>query len=337
MNIPIKAGKSKKSVLACAGIVSILLIVSTLLAACAPMEVIKTVELEKEVVRTVEVMKEGEIVVVQGQEQPAARPQGTQVASEESDSNTVLTAYNSALPAMIIKDGSIDLLVADTDRAVDQVTALAQQQGGYVISSNTWIEDGYKYADFRLGVPSGLFEQTMSALRRLGVQVLNEASSGQDVSSEYADLQTRLTNLEATAARVRSFLEDAKTVEEALQVNNTLSQLEAEMAQIKGQMKFYEGRSAYSTISVSFKPQRPTPTPTLTPTPTPTPTSTPRWNPGGTFQDAAKTSVKFMQGTADALIWIVVILWPLILLAGIVLYFYIRRKKSKKHPKEISS
>ena len=334
MNTPIKAGKSKKSVLACAGIVSILLIVSTLLAACAPMEVIKTVELEKEVVRTVEVMKE---IVVEGQEQPAAKPQGTQVASGESDSNTVLTAYNSAQPAMIIKDGSIDLLVADTDRAVDQVTALAQQQGGYVISSNTWIEDGYKYADFRLGVPSGLFEQTMSALRRLGVQVLNEASSGQDVSSEYADLQTRLTNLEATAARVRSFLEDAKTVEEALQVNNTLSQLEAEMAQIKGQMKFYEGRSAYSTISVSLKPQRPTPTPTLTPTLTPTPTSTPRWNPGGTFQDAAKTSVKFMQGTVDALIWIVVMLWPLILLAGIVLYFYIRRKKSKKHSKEISS
>jgi hypothetical protein len=165
--------------------------------------------------------------------------------------------------------------------------------------------------------------------------VINETSSGQDVSSEYADLQTRLTNLEATAARVRAFLDEAKTVEEALQVNSTLSQLEAEMAQIKGQMKFYEGRSAYSTISVSLKPQRPTPTPTLTPTLTPTPTSTPRWNPGETFKDAGKTSVKFMQGTVDALIWIFVMLWPFILLAGIFLFFFFRHRKSKKQPKKL--
>lgn len=319
-----------KTIRVMSSISGILLIITILLSACSapPQEVIKTVEVAKVIEKPLD---------AEGAAEKPAVPQATQVASGESSSDKVLTSYTAGQPAMIIKDGSIDLLVADTDRAVDQVISLAQQQGGYVISSNTWSEDGYKYADFRLGVPSGLFEQTMSALRRLGVQVINETSSGQDVSSEYADLQTRLTNLEATAARVRSFLEDAKTVEEALQVNNTLSQLEAEMAQIKGQMKFYEGRSAYSTISISLKPQRPTPTPTLTPTPTPTPTATPRWNPGETFQDAAKTSVKFMQGTVDALIWILVMLWPFIILAGIAVYFFFRRRKVKKHYKETVS
>lgn len=310
---------------------AVLLLVGALLGACSPPqrsapEVIRTVEIGMEVEKQVMPTMAAE----RAPEQPALpQVQATVVAQAESDGSAALVSYTGQSP-MIIKDGSIDLLVADTERAIDQVTTLAQQQGGYVISSNSYVEGSFKFANFRLGVPSGMFEQTMAALRRLGVQVINESSSGQDVSSEYADLQTRLTNLEATAARVRSFLDEAETVEDALRVNATLSQLEKEIAQIKGMMKFYEGRSAFSTITVNLSPQRPTPTPTLTPTTTPTPTSTPGWNPGETFQNASKTSVRLYQGLMDLLIWIIAILWPLIVLAGVGLFFFFRRRKTKK-------
>ncbi len=68
-------------------------------------------------------------------------------------------------------------------------------------------------------------------------------------------MQSRLVNLEATAARVREFLTDAKTVEESLRINATLSDLEGQIEQVKGQMKFYEDRAAFSTISVTLQPQ----------------------------------------------------------------------------------
>jgi hypothetical protein len=309
---------------------TVLLLIGGLLGACSPPQM----QAPAPVIRTVEVAVEKEVVGMptmaaeRAPEQPAI-PQATQVAQAEGEGSLLLTSYSGQSP-MIIKDGSIDLLVADTDRVIDQVVSLAQQQGGYVISSNSYVEGGFKFASFRLGVPSGMFEQTMAALRRLAIQVINESSSGQDVSSEYADLQTRLTNLEATAARVRSFLDEADTVEDALRVNATLSQLEKEIAQIKGMMKFYEGRSAFSTITVSLSPQRPTPTPTLTPTLTPTPTPTPGWNPGGTFQNASKTSVRLYQGLMDLLIWIVALFWPLLVLVGVGLFFFFRRRKAKK-------
>jgi hypothetical protein len=233
---------------------------------------------------------------------------------------------------MIIKDAAIELLVQDTDVAVDRVTTLAADQGGYLLSSKSWLTDGYRYAEMRMGVPSAIFENTLTQLRKMGIQVLNEEASGQDVSSEYADLQSRLVNLEATAARVRDFLAQAKTVEESLRINQQLSELEGQIEQVKGQMKFYEGRAAYSTITVLLTPFIPTPTPGPTATPTPTPTPTPAWNPGRTARSAGNAMIELIKFTIDMLIWAVFLLWPFALLAGIVWYFYRRRQRKKAQP-----
>ena len=219
---------------------------------------------------------------------------------------------------MVIKDAEIDLLVDNTDIAVSQVTQIAGDYGGYIISAQTFIRNDNKFATLRLGIPSGNFETVLNNLRKVGIKVIEETASGKDVTAEYIDLESRLENLEATAARVRGFLEEADTVEEALEVNQELSKLEQEIERIKGQMRFYEGRAAFSTITVSIEPQRPTPTPTPTLTPTPTPTPTPGWNPVGVFEDSVGVLEKLLKGTINVLIWIIVIFGPLLLIAVLI-------------------
>lgn len=235
---------------------------------------------------------------------------------------------------MIIKDGLMDLLVADPDVALERVVQLAADQGGYIVSSRVWMDQGYKNAEIRMGVPSMTFEDTMNKLRRFGVEVLNEQASGQDVSAEYNDLQSQLVNLEATAARVREFLDQSKTVEESLRINATLSDLEGQIEQVKGQMKFYEDRSAYSTIAVTLKPQMLTPTPTLTPTVTPSPTPTPGWNPGTTVTSASKVMIDILKGLIDLAIWAAFLLWPFVLIGLIAWLIYrgVRRKNTPTPP-----
>ena len=230
-----------------------------------------------------------------------------------SNINTMPNAERAAFASshMIIKNGDVKLLVEDTDIAIDRATQTIGDMGGYIISSRVWYQphydgENYKYATITIGVPVDQFERTLSRLRGLAVKVLDETASGEDVTNQFVDLQSQVTNLEATRDRIKSFLEDAKTVDEALRINQELANVEAQIEQIKGQMNYLQDRSAYSTITVNFEPVLPELI--ATPTPTPVPNV---WQPGETFNNAKKSVTVAYQGIIDFLIWVLVVFVPI--------------------------
>jgi hypothetical protein len=242
---------------------------------------------------------------------------------------------------MIIKNAVLKLQIIDTEVAIDGVTQIAGDLGGYIISSRVWYQttmgQSQKYAAVTLGVPAGQFEFAMRRLRGLAIKVLDETASGEDVTDQYVDLQSQLANLDATRNRILTFLDDAKTVNEALQINQELTKIEQQIEEIKGRINYLQGRSAYSTITISLEPPPPEIVPTLTPTPiptaTPTPTPTPiPWKPGETFNRASDTLVTIYQALINLLIWILVVVVPL--LAPLVVIgwgvWYLVKRRSKK-------
>lgn len=212
---------------------------------------------------------------------------------------------------LIIKNADIRLLVADTDVAIDRTTQLVGDLGGYIVSSRVWYQDYFghnlKYAAITIGVPVEQFERALNRLRGLALRVVDESASGEDVTDQYVDLQSQLLNLEATRERIKSFLDQAQNVDEALRINQQLSEIERQIEQIKGQINYLSDRSAYSTITVNFEPELPEIV--STPTPTPTPVA---WDPGQTFDDAKKTVTSAYQGIFDFLIWFMVVLVPVL-------------------------
>jgi len=234
---------------------------------------------------------------------------------------------------LIIKNGEMNLIVADTDRALDQITSVAVEAGGYVISSRAWQQGTLKYAALTIGVPVDQFEATQRRLRGLAAQVVSDTASGQDVSDEYVDLQSRVTNLEATAARIREFLKQATDAEQALAVNGKLTEVEAELEQVKGRMAYLKDRAAYSTLTINLEPQRATPTPT--PSPSPTPTATPDvWQPDRTLAAAGTRLDRMLRGFGDLAIWFGVTILPFatpVLIVG-GLGWRSRRKQTSKPP-----
>ncbi len=278
-------------------------------------------------------------------EQPAAAESAGQAdtAKEESAPSSDLSAapiYNTGADAehaafadshMIIKNGDIKLLVEDTDIAIDRATQVIGDLGGYIISSRVWYQpyydgENYKYATITIGVPVDQFERTLNRLRGLAVKVLDETASGEDVTNQFVDLQSQVANLEATRDRIKSFLDQAQTVDEALRINQELSNVEAQIEQIKGQMNYLEDRSAYSTITVNFEPVLPE----LISTPTPTPTPN-VWRPDETFKDAKKAVTYAYQGIVDFLIWVFVVFIPIfappVLIVWALWKFFTRKPK----------
>lgn len=278
-----------------------------------------------------EVVKEEVVVEATTVVEVAAEVMAT-VPAAAGDSGSGAQAIPRA-QRMIIKNAELELLVKDTDVALDGVTITASEYGGYIVSSHTWYEDGFKFATVRLGVPVTEFENVLRRLRGLALKVTSEVASGEDVTDQYVDLQSRLTNLKATQDRIREFLDRAQTVEEALKVNKQLSEVEAQIEEIQGQLNYMKDRAAFSTINVQLNPERPTPTPTPTSTPTPTPTPV-AWRPGETFQDASSVLTSILKGLGNLLIWVLVVLGPFLvpLLLIIWLIVWLRRRKTRPAP-----
>lgn len=226
---------------------------------------------------------------------------------------------------LIIKDGRLTVVVDNTETAVNVATNLVVELGGYIISQNVHDDtQGYRFAAMRLAVPVTQFETAMRELRSLG-QVTNESSSGTDVTDEFVDLNSRLTNLHLTRDRLRSFLDQAENVTETLAVNEELKQVEEEIAVIQGRINFLQDRSAFSTIDLTINPWIPTPTATATATATPTPTATPLptaevWRPGDTARVAAVRLQDSAQNTADFAIYNGIVCGPWLLLLLLFAY-----------------
>lgn len=274
-------------------------------------------------------------------EAPAAQPEGE--SAQKSDAGAVPSpedgfvdtgsglvdpnVYAAGTGRMIIKNAEIKLLVEDTDVAIDRTTQIVGDLGGYIISSRAWYQDwmdgkSYKYATLTMGVPVTQFERGLSRLRGLSIKILDETASGEDVSSQYVDLQSQLTNLEATRDRIKGFLEQTTNVDEALRINQELANVEAQIEQIKGQMKYLSDRSAYSTITVNFEPELPEIEPDPTPTPNP-------WDPGRTFENAQKSVTFAYQGIVDFLIWFFVVIVPIFAPPILIVWAVLRLLKRK--------
>ena len=250
------------------------------------------------------------------------QPMPTSAAFEIADQSGDLTVIERS-NRMIVKNADVRLMVKDTDSAIDRATQIVGDAGGYIVSSRVWYQDYYgnnlKYATITIGIPVDEFERALVRLRDLAVQVVDENASGDDVTEQYVDLQSQLVNLEATRARIQEFLKDAKTIDEALRINQELANIEAQIEQIKGRMNYLSDRSAYSTITINLEPEFPmlTPTPTATPQPTATPIP---WKPGDTFKDAKNTVTVAYQGIANFLIWLVVVIVPIVLPPALILW-----------------
>jgi len=270
---------------------------------------------------------------------PAAKIEGGGAANTLPDNATIQTGTEALTSAqrdrMIIKNAEIKLLVEKTDNSIDRSIQVISDVGGYIVSSKVWYQEAngenYKFASITIGVPVDQFETAMRRLRGLAIRVLDENASGQDVTSEYVDLQSQLGNLEATRDRIRSFLDDAKSVEESLRINQELTNIEGQIEQVKGRMNFISNRSAYSTITVNFEPDIPAATPI--PTPTVVPTSTPKpWNPGETMNRATGAVTGIYQRFVELAIWFFIVFIPLIAPPALIVWgiYKLATRKGKK-------
>jgi hypothetical protein len=263
---------------------------------------------------------EGEFALAGAPAQPAATM--APAAEPAADTANQVPANQQRL---IIRNAEMTIVATDTEAALTQIAQMAENGGGWVVSSNVYqSSETTKTGYVQIRVPSEGFQSVLDAIAGLAVRVESLSTSGQDVTEEYVDLSSQLANLEATAARVRAFLDDATRVEDALAVNAELSRLENDIAIIKGRMQYLQQSSAFSSITVN-----------VTPDELSQPIVVAGWQPSGVAKQAIETLVSALQALANLVIWLVIVALPILLLILIpfaLILWLIRRLRRRERP-----
>lgn len=160
---------------------------------------------------------------------------------------------------LVIRTAALSLQVESVREAESRVRATADALGGYVVSSETSGDESFLTARVVFRVPADRFDEALSGVQGLAKKVLARSVSGEDVTEEFVDLESRLRTLEATRDRLLDLLARAETVEEALSVNTALTDVQGQVEQVTGRMQYLRQSAALSTVTVELHPVPVTP------------------------------------------------------------------------------
>ena len=231
-------------------------------------------------------------------------------------------ALNSQTRA-VARDAKMSLRVENIRAAFARVTALVSDlDGEFVESSDMSGEEAggaLAHATVRLRIANARLDSAMSKARELG-EVVHEQTDARDVTDQLVDLDARIRNEQRVEAELLELLasRDDAPLADVLKVRDSLSSVRLRIEQLSGQRAAVSQRVALSTFTISISVQA-----------APVEREVERGYLSAQISDAWTSAGRTL---ADSLAWLVevivggAIFWAIILVAGIVLVRFLRRR-----------
>ncbi|KZZ83130.1 DUF4349 domain-containing protein [Bacillus sp. SJS] len=180
---------------------------------------------------------------------------GGKAETEQAASDNKEQALQTPSNRKIIYTADMVIEVKDFDKAYQNIQNEAQSAGGYVVSTNSNVsgeESGLNEGTMTLRIPQEKFSGFLSSMEKGAYKILQKNISGQDVTEEFVDLESRLKAKEAVEARLLEFMKGAGKTEDLLAISKDLSAVQEEIEQLKGRMKYLQNQTDLSTITIQL-------------------------------------------------------------------------------------
>jgi hypothetical protein len=238
--------------------------------------------------------------------------------AQTNTSGSTSSSDQAAVDRIVIRNATLSIVVTDPFKAMDTIAALAGQMGGFVVSSNAYkvsLDNGGEAPEARITIRvlaeklNDSLQQVKSLTKNPSTDVLSENVTGQDVTKEFTDLQSRLKNLQQAEEQLREIMASATKSEDVLNIFNQLTQVREQIEVTQGQINYYKEASNLSAIEVTIKSAE-----------TVRPLTIGKWQPVGVARDAIQATLNTAKFLANAAIWLVLFALPI----GAILYLFIR-------------
>jgi hypothetical protein len=182
--------------------------------------------------------------------QGAKAPSGA-TAGEDSSGSGANPAL--LLDRKLIRTATMRVETDAVSEKFEEIGNIAVSSGGLVFSSSFGNNGESQTASITIRVPGERYEQALVQLRKLG-EVREENSNSTDVTAEYTDLNSQLTNLQATERGYLELLGRAGTIEEILVVQDRLQGVRAQIETTQGRINLLTNQTDLATITVHLAP-----------------------------------------------------------------------------------
>jgi Domain of unknown function (DUF4349) len=235
-------------------------------------------------------------------------------------------------PQYLIKSLQVNMLVKDTRQVASELQSWIATTDPRSTSAGINYEqtyDNFYNVTMTFSVTSAQYTQIEEYLagyaQQHGGKLTSLHESVQDVSNDYIDTQSRLTNLRGEQQRLLTLLSNTTALGDIITVESKLTDVEGQIEEIEAHLNALKNQTTFYMVTIGLQPIAP-----VTPPPPP---STP-WSLGQVLHDSWSAALGFGQGLAILLIWLVVFSIYLIpvALVGWFIWHRMRPKQSVTSP-----
>lgn len=175
------------------------------------------------------------------------------VGPEESPVEEASEAENQNAERMIIHKAIIRTQVKNLKTAQHNVEQKVKKYGGYIVESNIYQNDEQSTSgDMVVRIPEKHFETFLTDTEAEASKVLERNVTGQDVTEQYVDINSRIKSKRAVEERLLAFMKNAEKTEDLLKISADLSNVQEEIEVLVGKVKYLENQTSFSTIELTM-------------------------------------------------------------------------------------
>ena len=154
---------------------------------------------------------------------------------------------------MIIRTAQLSLITKEFDSARSALETILKRHRGYVGDLKVAGSAGSgRTITTTLRVPADQLDTSLAELKTLG-RVESESQSGQDVTSQYIDLQARLGNARNTEQRLTDLLRQRTgKLSDVLEVEQEVDRVRGEIEQMEAERKTMSNQVSFATLNATI-------------------------------------------------------------------------------------
>lgn len=182
------------------------------------------------------------------------RAEGTVTALEEDADGTLALATE----RKIVKHCYMSLETMEFDKALEDISQIIQNAGGYVQTQEVggrslYKQQGYYERNATIGarIPAPKLEEVTTTVGGMS-NIVSKSENMDDITDQYYDAQARLQSLTLQEERLLEILSKAQKLEEVISLEQALSNVRYEIESITASLQRMDSQVTYSYLNLDI-------------------------------------------------------------------------------------